>query len=276
MAADHVPARRLSSPCSPVATDRRRQAAATTPSAADNCACRLPRPPLSWAPSGAATQRAAAEGRHELRSLRAAEAGDQGRTASETMPKGWTVFQRPSTPGVPGSRRIRHEHPTSGVDLGQQLGRPPAGGSAARRCSGSSASARRPSRTPGTLPRSQPPPALGLTGMAANDGNSCTFGLRVRDGVVVEVAHASCRAPVRRPATEEQCRSAPSFNSVDADARAQACASSPPLPAMPLVANLRRRRIRSGSADRRVFCMFRLQVALCIGALQLQHQAVLF
>ena len=147
----------------------------------------------------------------------------------------------------------------------------------ARRCSGSSASARRPSRTPGTLPRSQPPPALGLTGMAANDGNSCTFGLRVRDGVVVEVAHASCRAPVRRPATEEQCRSAPSFNSVDADARVRACASSPPLPAMPLVANLRRRRIRSGSADRRVFCMFRLQqVALCIGALQLQHQGVLF
>jgi len=55
-AVDHVPARRLSSPCSPVAT-----AAAGTPSAAE----RLPRPPPSWAaPSGAA-----AEGRHELRSL---------------------------------------------------------------------------------------------------------------------------------------------------------------------------------------------------------------
>ena len=203
--------------------------------------------------------------------------GRSGADGERNNIRGWTVFETPSTPGVPGSRRIRHERPRSGVDYGQKLGRPPSGGSAARRCSGSSASARRPSRTPGTLPRYQTPPALGLTGMAANDGNSCTDGLRVRDGVVVEVAHASCRAPVRRPATEEQCRSAPSFNSVDPDARAQACASSPPLPAMPLVANLRRRRIRSGSADRRVFCMFRLQqVALCIGALQLQHQGVLF
>ena len=56
VAVDHVPARRLSSPCSSVVT-----AAAGTPSAAE----RLPLTPPSWAaPSGAA-----AEGRHELRSL---------------------------------------------------------------------------------------------------------------------------------------------------------------------------------------------------------------
>ena len=206
---------------------------------------------------------------------RAAEADVPGQTASETTSGGGRYLKhRPplGSLGAVGSDTSVPDQALTTVSNSVVLRQ-----AGARRCSGSSASARRPSRTPGTLPRSQPPPALGLTGMAANDGNSCTFGLRVRDGVVVEVAHASCRAPVRRPATEEQCRSAPSFNSVDADARARACASSPPLPAMPLVANLRRRRIRSGSADRRVFCMFRLQqVALCIGALQLQHQGVLF
>ena len=200
--------------------------------------------------------------------------GRSGADGERNNIRGWTVFETPSTPGSLGAIGSDTSVPDQALTtVSNSVVLRQAG---ARRCSGSSASARRPSRTPGTLPRSQPPPALGLTGMAANDGNSCTDGLRVRDGVVVEVAHASCRAPVRRPATEEQCRSAPSFNSVDADARAQACASSPPLPAMPLVANLRRRRIRSGSVGRRVFCMFRLQVALCIGALQLQHQAVLF
>ena len=122
MAVDHVPARRLSSPCSPVAT-----AAAGTPSAAE----RLPRPPPSWAaPSGAA-----AEGWHELHSLLLALCprpwperselvsprshgrrgpGREGRSwppgaqrssgvtmrgASGTTSTGWTVFETPSTPG---------------------------------------------------------------------------------------------------------------------------------------------------------------------------------
>jgi len=49
---------------------------------------------------------------------------------------------------------------------------------------------------------------------------------------------------------------------------------------LPPSANLQRRRqgrwIKSGSANCRIFHMFRLQIVLCIGALQLQHHAFLF
>ena len=122
MADDHIPARRLSSPCSPVATE-----AAGTPSAAE----RLPLTPPSWAaPSGAA-----AEGRHELRSLLLALCprlwperselvsprghgrrgpGREGRSWPPGAPRssgvtrrgGWRAEQRPG-----GGRYLKHRPP---------------------------------------------------------------------------------------------------------------------------------------------------------------------
>ena len=184
VAVDHVPARRLSSPCSPVVT-----AAAGTPSAAE----RLPRPPPSWAaPSGAA-----AEGRHELRSLLLAlcprpwpERSElvspcghgnrrgprrEGRSwppgaswsSGVTMRGGRRAEQRPG-----GGRYLKHRPPLEALPSVRSstsvpdraltalsgFGRPRHAGAGARRRSGSSssASARQPSGTPGTLPsRSQ-------------------------------------------------------------------------------------------------------------------------